>query len=242
MKTFPSGVDERLMTVREAAAYYRVTEATVHRWCREGRLQAVRVGKSWLIPRPEREASRADGPGQELAGYRNAALDRKVLSSRARGQHIMTVAASDDHAEALIERIRQQAATRHIVALNVRFRTADRDDERRDEVLLPPILESGDNLQLELAWQRSLTPLARQGRVLCLIRQKAPADSASGGAFTHWEESISSSILGGPFTVVCVYADAPFQRMEVDARTRIIAAHSALCLESEHARVLLARS
>jgi excisionase family DNA binding protein len=40
----------RYLSVEEAAAALRVAPQTVYRWCRAGRLGAVKVGKAWRIP------------------------------------------------------------------------------------------------------------------------------------------------------------------------------------------------
>jgi len=39
----------KLITTEETADYIRVTKATILRWCKEGRLPAVRVGHQWRI-------------------------------------------------------------------------------------------------------------------------------------------------------------------------------------------------
>ena len=38
-----------LLTVREAAAYFRVSNATVLRWCAAGKLPTCRIGREWRI-------------------------------------------------------------------------------------------------------------------------------------------------------------------------------------------------
>ena len=38
-----------LLTVAEAAAYLRVSRATLWRWCQEGRLPALKIGREWRI-------------------------------------------------------------------------------------------------------------------------------------------------------------------------------------------------
>ena len=42
-----------LLTVKEAAAYLRVTRVTAWRWCQEGMIPAFRIGRTWRIPRDE---------------------------------------------------------------------------------------------------------------------------------------------------------------------------------------------
>ncbi|MDZ4371595.1 MAG: helix-turn-helix domain-containing protein [Phenylobacterium sp.] len=38
------------LTVKEAAGLLRTAEQTVYRWCRSGRIPAIKVGKEWRIP------------------------------------------------------------------------------------------------------------------------------------------------------------------------------------------------
>lgn len=43
-------MNERLLTVEEAAEHYRVAISTVRKWCADGSLAAVRRGRAWRIP------------------------------------------------------------------------------------------------------------------------------------------------------------------------------------------------
>ncbi|MGI8860174.1 MAG: helix-turn-helix domain-containing protein [Rubrobacteraceae bacterium] len=47
----PSGADKGLLAVAEVAEYLGVGQVTVYRWCREGRLPCLKIGKSWRIRR-----------------------------------------------------------------------------------------------------------------------------------------------------------------------------------------------
>ncbi len=38
-----------LLTVEEAAAYLRVSRATVWRWCKSRKVPAVKIGREWRI-------------------------------------------------------------------------------------------------------------------------------------------------------------------------------------------------
>lgn len=40
---------KQLLTIDEAAEYLRVTPATIYRWCRSGRLPALKIGKQWRV-------------------------------------------------------------------------------------------------------------------------------------------------------------------------------------------------
>ena len=44
-----------LLTAQEVAGYFRVSHATVLRWCKEGRIPAFRIGRSWRIRRDKLE-------------------------------------------------------------------------------------------------------------------------------------------------------------------------------------------
>jgi excisionase family DNA binding protein len=45
--------ENELLTVREAAAYLRVSRVTAWRWCQQGIIPAFRIGRSWRVPRDE---------------------------------------------------------------------------------------------------------------------------------------------------------------------------------------------
>ena len=40
----------QLLTVRETAEYFRVSSATILRWCADGKLPTCRIGREWRIP------------------------------------------------------------------------------------------------------------------------------------------------------------------------------------------------
>jgi len=64
-------MDERLLTVPEVAAYFRVKEETVRRWLRTGRLRGMLPGGDrggWRVPEEEvrrlrEELLRGERPG-----------------------------------------------------------------------------------------------------------------------------------------------------------------------------------
>jgi excisionase family DNA binding protein len=45
----PGGGMDELLTVTEAAACLRVSQATLWRWCQEGRVPALKIGREWRI-------------------------------------------------------------------------------------------------------------------------------------------------------------------------------------------------
>ena len=82
------------LTVAETAERLRVTPQTVYRWCRSGRLRAVKIGKAWRIPADELERSLG------LAGL----MPLEVLLARliGRSEHLLCFA-SDSSALASME-------------------------------------------------------------------------------------------------------------------------------------------
>jgi len=51
-----------LLTVEEAAAYLRVSKATVWRWCSRGMLPAFKLGREWRIRKSELDKLTAISP------------------------------------------------------------------------------------------------------------------------------------------------------------------------------------
>jgi excisionase family DNA binding protein len=59
-----------LLTVKEVAAYLRVSRVTAWRWCQQGIIPAFRIGRNWRVCRDElmkiQEASSSDHRGPNL--------------------------------------------------------------------------------------------------------------------------------------------------------------------------------
>ncbi len=47
----PTG--EALLSAEEVAEYFGVTTTTVYRWCQEGRIPCLKIGKHWRVRREE---------------------------------------------------------------------------------------------------------------------------------------------------------------------------------------------
>ena len=58
---------EVLLTVAEAAAYLRVSRATLWRWCQEGRVPGCKIGHEWRINGPalRRQMAAGEQPNPE---------------------------------------------------------------------------------------------------------------------------------------------------------------------------------
>ena len=72
------------LTIREAAELLRTSPHTVYRWCRSGRLQAVKLGKEWRIPAQQ---LRREG---DLAGL--LPLDALLAALAGRSEHLLGLA------------------------------------------------------------------------------------------------------------------------------------------------------
>jgi excisionase family DNA binding protein len=42
--------NDKYLTVQEIANKYKVTSAAVHKWIKEGKLKAIKMGRLWRIP------------------------------------------------------------------------------------------------------------------------------------------------------------------------------------------------
>src|SRR3990172_3557738 len=89
-------MDNEYLTVEEVAGLLRIHPNTVCRWCRQGRLQALRFGKGWRIPRTTlAKAGLSIGvaaPAKSLAdNWPPAPLFRDWCSG---GDHVLAIAES----------------------------------------------------------------------------------------------------------------------------------------------------
>ena len=58
---------ERLLSAEEVAAYLGVERTTVWRWCREGRVPCLKVGRQWRVRRGDLEDLLKEAEGSEGA-------------------------------------------------------------------------------------------------------------------------------------------------------------------------------
>jgi len=70
----PGDGREVLLTVAEAAAYLRVSRATLWRWCQEGRIPALKIGHEWRVVNPALQRL------VEAAGPVNGSRDGSALT------------------------------------------------------------------------------------------------------------------------------------------------------------------
>jgi chromosome partitioning protein len=77
---------EQTLTAEQAARYLQVHVRTVHRWCREGRLPAIRAGRRYRVRLEDLKSMSADGAAGSGVMTAAPALprDREGASARAR--------------------------------------------------------------------------------------------------------------------------------------------------------------
>ena len=56
---------EALLSSEEVAEYFGVTTTTVYRWCREGRIPCMKIGKHWRVRREELMALLKESEGAQ---------------------------------------------------------------------------------------------------------------------------------------------------------------------------------
>ena len=54
---------EALMSAREVAKYFGVKATTVYRWCKEGRIPCLKIGKHWRVRHEELAAFLEESEG-----------------------------------------------------------------------------------------------------------------------------------------------------------------------------------
>ena len=60
-----------LLSTEEVAAYFGVERTTVHRWCRQGRIPCLKIGKHWRVRREELVDSLNEAEGFKEARHSN---------------------------------------------------------------------------------------------------------------------------------------------------------------------------
>ena len=69
----PGDGREALLTAAEAAAYLRVSRATLWRWCQAGRVPAFKIGHEWRVVSPALQRLVEAADAVDAAGAADAA-------------------------------------------------------------------------------------------------------------------------------------------------------------------------
>ncbi|MCQ3976530.1 MAG: excisionase [Anaerolineae bacterium] len=81
-----------LLTVDEVAEYLRVAPNTVYRWCRDGKLTGIKIGKEWRIARTNLDSFLAERTGVKESSSLETLLYQRLTSP----EHILVMTNDPD--------------------------------------------------------------------------------------------------------------------------------------------------
>lgn len=167
------------LTVPEVAERYKVSERTIYRWYKSGRLTPVKIGHEWLLPEPDQPSSSKDFAWKG---------------------HVLALV--DDRAQAI-------ALEEHVFALGKQrggrlFRGQWRDPVTPPDVDLGAVLRrAGPQAVLDI-WRNEVAAAAREGRPLVAVSDPPPKDFHPAEALLDYERACNDIDIGGG-TIVCPY-------------------------------------
>jgi len=169
------------LTVPKVAAKYRVSERTVYRWYRSGRLKPVKIGREWLLPDTESDLP-SPPPGPLWKGHVLALVDT-----------LEQAAALEEH---LLEVGRQNGCRL--------CRGQWRGNVKPPDVDLGTMFKThGASAVLEF-WQHEIAAAAREGRPLLGLSDPPPKDFGPFEALLQYERDANGvGLVDG--CVVCLY-------------------------------------
>lgn len=80
--------EKELLTVQEVAEFLRIAPNTVYRWCRDGKLAGIKIGKEWRIARGDLDHFLARRAGAMEASSLDALLRRRLTAP----EHVLVMA------------------------------------------------------------------------------------------------------------------------------------------------------
>ena len=89
--------ERELLTVEEVAEYLRIAPNTVYRWCRDGKLAGIKIGKEWRIARAELDGFLTRQAGS-IGGRSLEGMFRRRLTAP---EHILVMASEPEQVYAL---------------------------------------------------------------------------------------------------------------------------------------------
>ncbi|MFQ5611393.1 MAG: helix-turn-helix domain-containing protein [Anaerolineae bacterium] len=84
--------EQALLTVDEVAGFLRVAPNTVYRWCRDGKLTGIKIGKEWRIARTDLNTFLAERTGTKETSSFELLLQRRLSYP----EHILVMASDPD--------------------------------------------------------------------------------------------------------------------------------------------------
>ena len=140
------GAPQRFMTVEEAAEGFRVSLATVYRWCRSGRLPAKRVGRDWRI---SRTAFDETSPAGNHDGQSNNLLEPAFSHLTGGREHLLGLAVNSLQEQRLQTLLIDLASRRPATELCLGLWGETPEEARlRLRATLSPLNGSGMNIQI----------------------------------------------------------------------------------------------
>ena len=202
----------RLLTVLETAEHFRVREATVQRWCREGRIKAIRHGKSWRIPidalADANDSIAAPEPAEQPTTRRGAA-----------GWHGLLLADHEPTMEDVFAVLPAHVADVTQLRL-VTFRLA------AAKVHAP---EGRSPLTALLqAWERALAQVGKTERVLVIVVGDPSAARLTETDQNAWEDHLTQATTARPLTIICARESKRVLREDMDVWVQSLSTHAAV--------------
>lgn len=202
----------RLLTVPETAQHFRVREATVQRWCREGRIRAIRHGKSWRIPID----ALADAGDSPIAA-------EPVESPKAPrgpvGWHGLLLA---DHEPTMEDVFGVLPA--HVAGVTQLRLVTFRLDAAKG---------SGPEAQSALAallqaWERAIAHVSKTERVLVIVVGDPGAARLTETEHDAWEDHLTRATNERPLTIICARESKRVLGEDMDVWVKSLANHAAV--------------
>ena len=202
----------RLLTVPETAEHFRVREATVQRWCREGRIKAIRHGKSWRIPID----ALADA-GDSIAAPEPA--DSPPARGRSAGWHGLLVADHEPTMEDVFAVLQAQVTSVTQLRL-VTFRLdAVKTNTPEAQSRLSALLQ---------AWERAIAQVGETERVLVIVVGDPSAARLTETEHDAWEDHLSQATNTRPLTIICARESKRVLREDMNVWVQSLAVHAAV--------------
>jgi excisionase family DNA binding protein len=123
-----------LLTVKEIASYLRVTPNTVYRWCRSEKLQGIKAGKEWRIPRQQLEVFLAGQPDTTAP----ISLQSLLMGELKAPEHVLVMSGSmEDIYQLQTEFFKMGYEAGHRMFIGLWWQKADEVRKRFTEAGLP---------------------------------------------------------------------------------------------------------
>ena len=179
----------RYLTVAETARYLRIVPQTVYRWCRTGKLQALKIGKAWRIPAEQLER------GPALGGF--LPLDTLLARLHGNPEHLLGLA-SDRIGLAVMEAtFFDVAAAKGFPLVYARWEESERDVRHRLQSIVGGVKGGRGGLRI-LDFKKAYEEDGEEGTAKLLLRaiNRKSADQAPCHVFESSYSYFSYNVAG----------------------------------------------